>query len=370
MYPASVDEVQLAEELIALDTSTHEGLEHALEVVRDRFVGARVPVEVREFEGRTCILARVGCGSTRVLFNAHVDVVPGHPEQFVPVRHDGRLYGRGAYDMKAALAAMMCAVTELNTCNLSQVTVEMLVVPDEERADPGANCSEMLVNDGFRTDFVICGEPTDLHVGVQAKGVVLLRCNVPGRAAHGSTPWLGENAVLRAVELFHRVCRLPFMHESSDMFPAPSASLGRIEGGTSLNSVPDLCRMYLDIRPLPGQDVDAILDAIRELDPEVDVEVLLARPAAYVSDHDPMVTALLDAVRPHADASRAVGRDGSSDAIPFIDVGIPAVEFGPVGAGHHGPDEFVEIASLSRYREALVDFVTRLDRSRCETSAA
>ena len=349
-----MDEVQLAERLIAYDTSRRSGLRLATDFVEGWLLSRDVPVRKREVGGRTCLVATTGSGPCRVILHGHLDVVPGHEDQFAPWRSGGRLHGRGAYDMKAALAAMMLVVADAAR-GLDGLQLELLVVPDEERGDPGANCTEMLVADGMRADFVICGEPTDMQVGVQAKGVLMLRAEVPGTAAHGSTPWLGDNAVLRAVDLFRRIQELPFAGESTPLFRRPSINLGRISGGDAVNKVPDRCRMDIDIRYLPGQDPEEVLDQVRSLG-RVELEVLLRRPPAYVSPDHPMVELLLDAAGRHEPTAASVGRDGASDAVAFLEVGVPAVEFGPRGAGHHGPEEHVEIGSLARYRRALGDF--------------
>jgi len=350
-----VDEVLLAERLIAYDTSRRSGLGLATDFVAGWLEARGAAVDHIETGGRRCLVARVGEGPTRLVLNGHLDVVPGHPEQFEPRVEGGRLIGRGAYDMKAALAAMMLAVADLSA-GLHGVEVELMVVPDEERSDPGENCTEMLVRDGLRADFVVCGEPTDMHVGVQAKGVLMLRVEVAGTAAHGATPWLGENAVLRAVDLFRRIQTLPFAAESAPLFERPSINLGRIQGGDAVNKVPDACRMDVDLRYLPGQEPEEVLRQVRSLDPHAHVDVLVERPPADVSPDHPLVQALLRAASRYEPSTASVGRDGASDAVAFIGVGVPAVEFGPRGAGHHGPEEYVEIESLPRYRAALVDF--------------
>jgi len=315
-----------------------------------------------ETGGRRCLVARVGSGPTKLVFHGHLDVVPGHPEQFLPRVEGGRLFGRGAYDMKAALAAMMLAAADLSGA-LSGAEVELIVVPDEERSEPGENCTERLVRDGLRADFVVCGEPTDMHVGVQAKGVLMLRVEVEGIAAHGSTPWLGDNAVLRAVDLFRRIETLPFAAESAPLFERPSINLGRIQGGDAVNKVPDACRMHVDLRYLPGQSPEEVLRQVRSLEPRARVEVVLQRPPADVSPDHPLVRTLLRAAGLHEPATASVGRDGASDAVAFLEVGVPAVEFGPRGGGHHGPEEFVEIASLAPYRRALVEFARMVAES-------
>jgi succinyl-diaminopimelate desuccinylase len=237
------------------------------------------------------------------------------------------------------------------------VRVHLVVVADEESDNPAQRGSDYLVEKGYTGDFAITGEPTDLHIGIEAKGVLAMRIEVHGRAAHSSTPWLGDNAVLKAVDVFRSIESLPFARESSAMFDRPSINLGRIVGGQALNMVPDHCTMAVDVRYLPGQDPATIVDAISAI-PDIEVARTFVHPTVTVSSNDPYVRALRDAVsRSTQGEVMSVGRDGASDAAAFIEAGIPAVEFGPTGAGHHGPEEWVSISSLARYRRALADFV-------------
>ncbi len=356
-----VDEVQLTERLIGFDTSASPGLENALDFVEGCIAGAGIPVDRRRLRDRECLVARVGSGGPHIIFNGHIDVVPGHPDQFVPRIDGDRLIGRGAYDMKGALAAMILAMGDIDRLGLD-ATVELMIVPDEERSDPGPNCTEMLVDQGLRGDFVICGEPTDLHVGVQAKGVMMMQAVVTGVAAHGSTPWLGHSAILEGVSLFRAIETLPFASESTELFARPSINLGRIRGGDAVNKVPDECVLDIDIRYLPGQDPDEILDQVRRLG-GWDVEVMLERMPAMLDPANSFVAALHDAACVFEPSAVSVGRDGASDVVQFLAVGVPAVEFGPCGCGHHGPDEYVEIPSLGHYRGALVEFARRLGMS-------
>jgi succinyl-diaminopimelate desuccinylase len=233
-------------------------------------------------------------------------------------------------------------------------------VPDEESEELDERSTDAVVARGLGGSFAITGEPTDMHIGVQAKGVLVMRIVVHGRAAHGSTPWLGDNAVLKAIDVFRAVESLPFSRESSEMFDRPSINLGRIAGGDALNKVPDRCEMAVDVRYLPGQDPGEILAQVRAI-PGIDVERTFIHPPVTVSRSDPYVRGLRDAVaRAHSGEVMSVGRDGASDAASFIEAGIPAVEFGPSGGGHHGPDEWVSIASLRIYRRALADFIHAL----------
>src|ERR671920_1580240 len=132
-------------------------------------------------------------------FHGHVDVVPGRPGQFEPRVEGDRLIGRGAYDMKGALAAMMLAARD--AADQDEVRVVFVCVPDEESDDLDSRSIDALVGTVLAdADFAITGEPTDLHIGVEAKGVLAMRLQIGGRSAHNSTPWLGDNAVLKAVD--------------------------------------------------------------------------------------------------------------------------------------------------------------------------
>ncbi len=305
----------------------------------------------------TSLVVRVGSGEPRILLHGHADVVPGEERQFDPYEESGELYGRGVYDMKGALAAMMYAVEDLNTFGCD-ATVELLVVSDEEQEHGARTGAEVLIEHGHVGDFVITGEPTDFHVGTQSKGVLDLRITLHGKSAHGSTPWLGKNAVLMAHDHYRRVAELPFASARNPLFPYPSMNLARIIGGDVLNRVPDRCTYDLDVRFLPNQDPQEIVRQIRSIDAPADVEVLFSREPTYVSRSNPYVKALREVAARHFRGNPVgVGRHGASDIVYFQRAGIPGVEFGPIGGGHHGPNEYVVSSSLETYRQMLVQFV-------------
>jgi succinyl-diaminopimelate desuccinylase len=353
-----VDEKALTERLIRYDTSDDEGIRQAAGFVKGWLESRDIPVEELDIRGLPLLAASVGSeeGPTIVL-HGHLDVVPAHEGQFQPRVEGDRIFGRGAYDMKGAVAAMMGAIQELR--DEQRVRIVLAIVPDEESEEEVDRGTAFLVQSGYTGDFAITGEPTDLHVGVQAKGVLAMRLVVSGTAAHGATPWLGDNAILKALDAFRAIETLPFARESSDLFDRPSINLGRILGGDALNKVPDSCVIDVDIRYLPGQDPVEIRGQVAAL-PAVDVVSQFHREPAIVDRNNPFVRVLSESVATVLDSETiSVGRDGASDAICFIGAGIPAVEFGPVGGGHHGPSEWVSAASLQTYRRTLVDFVRR-----------
>ncbi|HTR75057.1 MAG TPA: M20/M25/M40 family metallo-hydrolase [Solirubrobacterales bacterium] len=352
--------LSLAKRLIAYESCDERSIVECAGFVEAWLEARDIEVAREEIHGLPVLKAEVGPEEApTIVLEGHIDVVPAHPEQFEPRVEGDRLYGRGAYDMKGAIAAMMVVTAALR--DQDRVRVRLGIVGDEEseEAEEGDRGCDRLVAGGFVGDFAITGEPTDLHIGVEAKGVLWLRLEVDGTAAHGATPWLGDNAVLKAVDVFRSIESLPFARQSSELFDRPSINLGRIWGGDALNKVPDTCVIDVDIRYLPGQDPDALLEQVRAM-PGVSATALLMRPPATVDRASPFVQGLREAAARQASdgETMSVGRDGASDVVSFLRAGVPAVEFGPVGAGHHGPEEWVSIPSLEGYRRALESFLT------------
>src|SRR5947208_16248194 len=157
-----MDERLLAERLITYDTSTLDGLRAAAGFVKGWLESRDVDVRDRDHEGLPVILADVGApegsGGPTVVLHGHLDVVPGRPEQFEPRIEGDRLIGRGAYDMKGGLAAMLCAVHDVAAQR--DVRVRFLCVPDEEAEDVDDRSTDVLVAGGYAADFAITGEPT------------------------------------------------------------------------------------------------------------------------------------------------------------------------------------------------------------------
>ena len=194
-----MDERLLTEKLVGFDSSTAQGVKLCAGFVRG-WLEAR-DVQVHELAVRELPVLVADAGPVdaplTLLLHGHLDVVPGFEEQFVPRLEGENLFARGAYDMKGALAALMLAIADLQ--DLEGVRVRLGIVPDEESEEEVERGCDLLLEEGFVGDFAITGEPTDMLVGVAAKGVLAMRVRVEGRAAHGATPWLGENAILQGV---------------------------------------------------------------------------------------------------------------------------------------------------------------------------
>jgi len=314
--------------------------------------------------GRANLLARLqGAGERPALvLSAHTDTVgPGEmPWQHDPwsARIDGdRLYGRGASDMKSGLAAMAMAMIVLRRAGVRLRGDLVFAASAGEEVDClGARAfvaSGALAGAGA----IVVGEPTGGDVAVAHKGAVWLAVGTSGRTAHGSMPAQGVNAILRMQRVIDRLQAVRLPGPEHALLGAPTLSINAIQGGGAVNVVPDRCRIDVDVRTVPGHDVDTVTAAIRaavgDLGFPVDVAVR-ASAAPVETDPDlPVVHLALDA------AARVSGRPTSAGTVPyFTDASVyqPALRLPVIVAGPgearlaHQPDEWV---AVPRYLDAI-----------------
>ena len=291
-----------------------------------------------------------------LLLCGHLDTVgaDGMDDPFVPVERDGRLFGRGAYDMKGGLAACVGAVRLLAAEGLARGRVVVAGVVDEEYASLGA---EALVRE-WRADAAVVAEPTDLTVAVAHKGFAWLELESHGRAAHGSRPDEGRDAimamgrVLGVLERFDQELRARPTHP---LLGSGSLHASTISGGTEPSVYPAHCRLFVERRTLPGEDgaralheIEQMLAVLRRNDPELraDVRLLLERPAYDLDERADLPQQLVVAGRARGLEARISGMTYWTDAAILGAAGIPTVIFGPRGGGLHGAVEYVELASV------------------------
>ncbi len=350
--PLGLDEERiaaLASHLIRFETTTPERINACADYCADWLEQGGVNVKVYENQGLKSVVASVGSGLPVIVLNGHLDVVPGEPDDFAPRVENGRLYGRGSYDMLGAVASMMVLMTELAK-DVPDCTVKLALVPDEESG--GERGTGFLVEQGEVGDIAICGEPTDLNIALQAKGILQLVVEATGVAAHGSRPWLGKNAILEALRHYEKIASMRIFEESTPYFERPSLNLAKIQAGTVFNQVPDRCTFGVDIRYLPGQKADDLLRMIRQALPDAEIKVHFhGYPVDTTAEHK--LVRKLQAIA----GTSFFGQDGSADTRFYALHGIPAVEFGPAGAHHHGPGEYADIPSLGRYKQILKQFI-------------
>jgi acetylornithine deacetylase len=321
--------------------------------------------------GRPSVVVRAagGGGGRSLLLCAHSDTVTVHGmrDPHRPRVAGDRLYGRGAYDMKAGLAAALIACREAAALGLAGDVV-VATVADEEHASLGVQ--EVLR--GLRADAAIVTEPTELEVIVAHKGFVWSQIEVTGRAAHGSRPHLGVDAIVKAGPILTALGELDVAlgARTHPLLGRGSVHASLIRGGEELSSYAAECVVSLERRTLPEDtiaDVEAELEALlarcRAADPELVVghRTLLVRDPFEVPRDAEFVTTVREAAAEAMDEAPAIG--GASywaDAAFIAAAGIPTVMFGPAGEGAHAVEEWVSISSTETVTRALVSVAARV----------
>ena len=287
-----------------------------------------------------------GCGRS-LLLNGHLDTVgvAGMEAPFEPRVENGRLYGRGAYDMKGALAAILLAATEATGL---RGDVIVTLVADEELGSIGTEA----VLERVHADAAIVVEPTDLRVAITHRGFVGFEFETAGVAAHGSRPDLGVDAIAKMgpilvalAELDERLAAGP-RHE---LVGSASLHTSLVEGGQELSSFPARCVLTGERRTIPGETVEQVEQELRAIAGDAALRIIASRDPLTAQPDHPFV----DLVGRAAEAGEYIGALFWTDAALIADAGIPTVLFGPAGAGAHATIEWVDLASLDRVREVI-----------------
>ena len=358
--------VELVSQLVAIDSVNPDlvpgaaGEREIAEFVRIWLESAGLEVEVTEVApGRPNVVAvaRGAGGGRSLLLNAHMDTVglAGMESPLEPSVADGRLYGRGAYDMKASLAAIMVAGARARELGLSGDVI-VTAVCDEEVASIGTAA----VAERVRADAAIVAEPTELQVATAHRGFVWFDIETHGRAAHGSRPEAGVDAIARMGHVLVRLDELDRSLRAAPRHPllrSGSVHASLIEGGIELSTYPDRCLLRAERRTIPGETAASVEEEARSLLGDLDgtADVVFERQPFEVGADEEIVRL----VRREAGAEDVIGVPFWADSALLAAAGIPTVVFGPIGEGAHAAVEWVDLASVARCVEVYLAVATQ-----------
>jgi succinyl-diaminopimelate desuccinylase len=300
-----------------------------------------------------------------ILLAPHLDTVGADGTKFIPQRNNGRLHGRGACDTKGSVAAMLSALCELANSKSRPLETEIIFagLVDEEHAQAG---SRALAASGFKADLAIVGEPTRLQVVTAHKGSLWLELETRGKAAHGATPQFGKNAIhemARIVDLLETDYAAQLRKRKHPLLGAATVNVGTISGGMQPNIVPDICKISVDRRTLPGEtdmkvksEIAAFVRA-KKLSAKISSTKLAPAFPLETNHKLPLVQKFLKSVG----QTKPLGVHFFCDAAILSAGGIPGIVFGPGEVAQaHTADEWISLSELERGKNLLLRFLNSL----------
>jgi acetylornithine deacetylase len=317
------------------------------------------------------VLRGTGGGPTLML-NGHTDTVGVDYmkiDPLDPVIEEGRMYGRGTFDMKGGLAAILAAMKAVVDSGVElRGDLVVAAVCDEEYASIG---TERVVEQ-FRADAAIVGEPTELNILIAHKGFAWIDVETRGVAAHGSAWQVGVDAIAKMGKVqvgLERLQEEALMKKRHALVGPPSVHSSTIQGGRELSTYPDRCRLKVERRLIPGEnrekvdeEMRGLLSSIHEMDPKFDGshEITFFRGPMEVSPEEEICQLLSDSAEEvTGERPVFVGGSGWLDTQIIWGRGTPAVAFGPVGSGAHSAVEYVEVDSVVKAARTLERVVHR-----------
>jgi len=350
--------VELTQQLIRFRSTVHqpEQIRGCVDFVKDFFQQTSLRVEHIENKGVHSLFISKGTKHPKVLLSGHLDVVSGDDDQFVPVLREGKLFGRGALDMKSGISVMMMLMRE---CSQNNFDVGLMLTTDEELG--GFDGTGYIVEQGYLGDVVIIPDGGEAvhHVVTKAKGVIHVTVTATGSSAHASHMWDGKNAIyllMRGLEslrtLFLRVREHPKGHWVNTF------NIGRIQGGLATNVVPNIATAQCDIRFIETQNPHQLITLMRSvLPPGVELDVYANEPPMITPMNHPLVLAYMEAIKTVGRVPMIDADHGSSDGRFFSAKGVPVILAQPDGGNIHAKGEWVDIQSIDDYYTVLHNYL-------------
>lgn len=355
--------VGLTKELVKFETikTRLDELRKCVDYVKKYFEGTGLIIQEFEREGKPSLL--IGFEKTltpQLLLLGHLDVVEAKKEQFTAVEKDGKLYGRGALDMKGQDAVLMMLMKRLAESG-KRYNVMLGLTTDEEIG--GQDGVKHLVEKGLKPEIVLAPDAgKGMKVVTKEKGILHLRLRFRGKSAHGSRLWNGVNAIDKAIAAYQKI-KANFPETTPENRWMNTCNIGIFRGGEAPNKVPDWAEIALDFRYTGDTTEKELLDMVRGITPAELTELSSGAPLD-TDDQNPWVVKFRKCGKEILGKELVIEREhGASDIRHLADAGIPGFLCMVPGKNAHGPEEYLEMDKIEPYYRILEKFVlTHVDK--------
>jgi len=348
--------------------TTAENPEQLLEIIEyvERYLShPNLKIERFMKNGKPSIVASFARHSNnrkfKVIFVGHLDVVPGREDQFVPKEEDGKIFGRGALDMKGPSSVMIKLFRDLAEREEYKDIALMLTTDEEVGSLNGVKY--LLDEEGFSCDLaVIPDSGEDFTVITEEKGALHFAVEFDGKPAHGSMPWLGESAIEKALKFYEDLKNFVLYDSQDPERWHNTLVMGVFRGGNKVNQIPPSARVEFDLRFVPPFTLEEIRAGISYLVKKHGGKLeILSEGHPFSTDlNHPIVKLFLESVEKVVGGVKLGKTHGATDGRFFAERGIPVVMIYPQGGDIHGDNEWVSFDSLIKLYEIFEDFVGKI----------
>lgn len=356
---------EILQRLVSLPTvsGNYTASQEALDYISDFLVERGMHIKRYNWHNFESIVATVYPTKTpKVMLAAHVDVVPGDISLFKLREENGRLYGRGTFDMKFAIATYMQLIDDIKD-GLDHYDLGIMITTDEEVA--GDNGTKKLLEEGYRPHvFVLPDGGGDWSVETFAQGMLWAKLTANGKTAHGSRPWEGESALTKLINMLHVLQNDTFKDQNA---ATSTLNISLIKSGNAPNQIPDEASAHLDIRTVNKKDHDRITDTLAKLARKhgINIEVLASDYPCITDVNDPYVKSFFESITTITGHPASTTRSfGASDARHIARYNIPFIIVEPHGGGRHSEEEWIDAKGFEQFKDVLHHYVDRVARTK------
>jgi succinyl-diaminopimelate desuccinylase len=342
---------EILRKLVAFRTVTGDAaaMHELLDYVADFVTKRGMHVKWFEFNGFESIVAttKLGDKTPKVMLAAHADVVPAEDPMFTLRKEEGNYIGRGVIDMKFAIATFLHVIDGLGD-RLGDYDLGLMISSDEEFG--GRNGVAKLVDEGYIPGMCILPDGGDnWQIQTSSKGMWLFEISASGRTAHGSRPWLGENAITKLLKVLDEISALFPKHPHPD---TNTMTLSRFTGGEAMNQVPSKASMMIDVRTVNSSEHSRIYDEVVQICRKHELEHDFISDAAptHFDLNDPLIAPFAQLITKHTGvAVRGHHALGASDVRFYVPYGVPCISVYPPGGDLHADGEWINAKALDQF---------------------
>lgn len=353
---------EILKKLITFKTitrDTHEN-EKALLWIKKEIENLPVYIKSLNFENHTALLITTQkTKSPKIWLNAHMDVVDASDKMFIPKTLGNKLFGRGVFDMKFAVASYIFLLKDLGNA-LKNLDIGIMIVTDEEIG--GFNGTKKILENGYSSKLAIIPDGGEnWTIEESAKGAISIIIKSKGTSAHGARIWLGKNAINNLVDFLTALRKEFELEPCNDLkHYHTTLNVGKISGGNAINQVPDSAEAGIDIRFTPDTNFNEIIKRINKIKSKFeDIEILIkTKGVSYKIDKkNKYLKSFLNILKNNNINTSFINSHGSSDARFFVEKNIPVILTRPKGGNLHSEKEWIDIKSLNLFYKVLKEFI-------------